>query len=193
MFLNDDKKTVDDMKQLFVGKEIEERALKNREIFFWTDVNDDSAKAVVQKLLYFDSLETKDITLYINSPGGSVTSGMAIYDAMNYIKSDVSTVCMGMAASMGAMLLTCGEKGKRYVWKSARVMIHQPLIGGQMQGPASDIQIHAEEMLRTKDNLNKILSAQSGKSLEEIERDTDRDNYMNAEEAVAYGLVDKVL
>lgn len=193
MFLNDDKKAVEEMKQLFMGREIEERALKNREIFFWTDVNDESAKAVVQKLLYFDSLETKDITLYINSPGGSVTSGMAIYDAMNYIKSDVSTVCMGMAASMGAMLLTCGEKGKRYAWKSARVMIHQPLIGGHMQGPASDIQIHAEEMLRTKDTLNRILAEQTSKTVEEIERDTDRDNYMNAEEAVAYGLIDKVI
>ena len=175
-----------------ISKKIEEGMLKRREIFLWTDVNDESAKDVVQKILYFDGLEKKDITLYINSPGGAITSGMAIYDAMMYAKSDIVTVCMGQAASMGAMLLCAGAKGKRYAWSSARIMIHQPLISGQMQGPASDIQIHAEEMLRIRERLNMILAEATGKSLKEIEADTDRDNFMSAEEAKEYGLIDKV-
>lgn len=175
-----------------ISRKIEEGMLERREIFLWTDVNDDSAKEVVQKILYFDGLEKKDITLFINSPGGAITSGMAIYDAMQYAKSDIVTVCMGQAASMGAMLLCAGAKGKRYAWSNARIMIHQPLISGQMQGPASDIQIHAEEMLRIRETLNQILADASGKTLKEIEADTDRDNFMSAAEAKEYGLIDEV-
>lgn len=193
--MSKDKKNNDFMeniKNAFVGKEIEEQMLQKREIFLWSEVNDETAKSVVQKILYFDSMEKKDITLYINSPGGAISSGLAIYDAMNYAKSDVSTVCMGQAASMGAVLLCAGAKGKRYAWENARVMIHQPLISGNMYGPASDIQIQAEEMLRIREILNEILSAHSGKTVEDIEVDTDRDLFMSAEDAKKYGLIDKV-
>ena len=129
----------EEMKKMFAGREIEEQSLENREIFLWGPVDDDSAKEVVRKILYFDSKSSADITLFINSPGGAITSGMAIYDAMQYAKSDVRTVCMGQAASMGAVLLTAGAKGKRSAWENARVMIHQPLISGNMYAPASDI------------------------------------------------------
>jgi ATP-dependent Clp protease protease subunit len=189
---DDDNNMSEQMKNMFVGKEIEERMLERREIFIWSEINDKTARSVVQKILYFDGLEKKDIKLFINSPGGAISSGLAIYDAITYAKSDISTICMGQAASMGAILLCAGTKGKRYAWENARVMIHQPLIAGNMYGPASDIQIQAEEMLRIREKLNEILAKHTGKSLKEIEADTDRDFFMSAEDAKKYGLIDEV-
>ena len=172
--------------------DIYSRLLNDRIIFLSDEVNDVTASLVVAQLLYLEAQDPdKDIYLYINSPGGSISSGMAIYDTMNYIKCDVSTICVGMAASMGAFLLSSGAKGKRYALPNAEVMIHQPL--GGMQGQASDIKIHADHILRIRAKLNKLLSEQTGKPLEQIELDTERDNYMSAEEACAYGLVDKVI
>jgi len=182
----------DQMKKMFIGSEIQEQMLSRREIFLWGAVDDDSAKSIVQKILFFDGQSDKDITMYINSPGGIISSGLAIYDAMQYARSDFKTICMGQAASMGAVLLTAGTKGKRFAWNNARVMIHQPLISGNMFGPASDIQIQAEEMLRIRSRLNEILASHSGKSLKQIEEDTDRDNFMSAQEAKEYGLIDHV-
>ena len=168
------------------------RLLNDRIIFLSDEVNDATASLVVAQLLYLEAQDPdKDIYLYINSPGGSISSGMAIYDTMNYIKCDVSTICVGMAASMGAFLLSSGAKGKRFALPNAEVMIHQPL--GGMKGQASDIKIHADHILRIREKLNKILSEQTGKPLDVIERDTERDNFMTAEEALAYGLVDKVI
>ena len=172
--------------------DIYSRLLNDRIIFLSDEVNDVTASLVVAQLLYLEAQDPdKDIYLYINSPGGSISSGMAIYDTMNYIKCDVSTICVGMAASMGAFLLSSGAKGKRFALPNAEVMIHQPL--GGMQGQASDIKIHADHILRIRAKLNKMLSEQTGQSLETIERDTERDNYMTADEACAYGLVDKVI
>lgn len=188
-----DSDFMEEMKRAFVGKEIEEQMFERREIFLWSDVNDETAKTVVQKILYFDGLEKKDITIYINSGGGAISSGLAIYDAIRYARSDISTVCMGQASSMGAILLCAGTKGKRYAWENARVMIHQPLIAGNMYGPASEIQIQAEEMLRIRQKLNEILSKHTNKSLKDIEADTDRDLFMSADEAKKYGLIDKIL
>ena len=168
------------------------RLLKDRIIFLDEDVNDVSAGLVVAQLLFLESEDpTKDINLYINSPGGSVTAGMAIYDTMQYVKCDVSTICIGMAASMGAFLLAGGAKGKRYALPNAEVMIHQP--SGGAQGQATEIRIVAEQILKTKKKLNEILAANTGQPLEVIERDTERDNYMTAEEAKAYGLIDEVI
>ena len=168
------------------------RLLKERIIFLDEDVNDISAGLVVAQLLFLESEDpTKDINLYINSPGGSVTAGMAIYDTMQYVKCDVSTICIGMAASMGAFLLAGGAKGKRYALPNAEVMIHQP--SGGAQGQATEIRIVAEQILKTKKKLNEILAANTGQPLEIIERDTERDNYMTAEEAKAYGLIDEVI
>ena len=168
------------------------RLLKDRIIFLDEDVNDVSAGLVVAQLLFLESEDpTKDINLYINSPGGSVTAGMAIYDTMQYVKCDVSTICIGMAASMGAFLLAGGTKGKRYALPNAEVMIHQP--SGGAQGQATEIRIVAEQILKTKKKLNEILAANTGQPLEIIERDTERDNYMTAEEAKAYGLIDEVI
>ena len=168
------------------------RLLKDRIIMLSGEVNDDTANLVVAQLLFLESEDPdKDIYLYINSPGGSVTAGMAIYDTMNYIKADVSTICIGMAASMGAFLLTSGAKGKRFALPNSEIMIHQPL--GGFQGQVTDIDIHASRMLRIKERLNKALSENTGKSYEEICRDTERDNFFSAEEAVEYGLVDKVI
>jgi len=175
-----------------IGKEIQESFLKNRKIFLWSAVDDESAEKVVKQLLYFDSINHDDITLYVNSPGGVISSGLAIYDCMQAVKSDVCTVVTGQAASMGAVLLCGGAKGKRYAWPSSRVMIHQPLLSGQMYGPASDIQIQAEEMLRIRGELNDILAKHSGKSAKVIEKDTERDNFLTAQEAKAYGLIDLV-
>lgn len=183
----------DDKKIESVGAKISEKFLEDRAIFLWEDVNDKTAKAVVQQILYLDSVNNDDITFYINSPGGSISAGLAIYDAMQFAKSDIRTVCMGQAASMGAVLLCAGEAGKRDVWENARVMIHQPLIGGQMHGPASDIEIQAEEMLRIRTILNEILSKHSGADIKKIEDDTDRDNFMSAQDAVDYGLADSVV
>jgi ATP-dependent Clp protease protease subunit len=172
--------------------DIYSRLLNDRIIMLCEEVNDVSASLVVAQLLYLEGQDpTKDISLYINSPGGSVTAGMAIYDTMQYIKCDVSTICMGMAASMGAFLLSSGAKGKRYALPNSEIMIHQPL--GGTQGQASDIKIQAEHILRVKDRLNRILAANTGKPLETIERDTDRDNFMTAQEAAEYGLVDRVI
>ena len=168
------------------------RLLKDRIIFLDEEVNDVSAGLVVAQLLFLESEDpTKDINLYINSPGGSVTAGMAIYDTMQYVKCDVSTICIGMAASMGAFLLAGGTKGKRYALPNADIMIHQP--SGGAQGQATEIRIVAEQILKTKKKLNEILAANTGQPLEIIERDTERDNYMTAEEAKAYGLIDEVI
>ena len=172
--------------------DIYSRLLNDRIIFLADEVNDVTASLVVAQLLYLEAQDPdKDVYLYINSPGGSITAGMAIYDTMNYIKCDVSTICVGMAASMGAFLLSSGAKGKRFALPNAEVMIHQPL--GGMQGQATDIKIHADRILKIKAKLNSLLSEQTGKPLEVIERDTERDNFMSADEAQAYGLIDKVI
>ena len=172
--------------------DIYSRLLKDRIIFLGEEVNDVTASLVVAQLLFLAAEDPdKDINLYINSPGGSVTAGMAIYDTMQYIKPDVSTICIGMAASMGAFLLAGGAKGKRYALPNAEVMIHQP--SGGARGQATDIRIHAENILRTKAKLNQILAENTGKPVEEVERDTERDNFMSAEEAKAYGLIDAVI
>ncbi len=172
--------------------DIYSRLLNDRIIFLSDEVNDVTASLTVAQLLYLEAQDPeKDIYLYINSPGGSISAGMAIYDTMNYIKCDVCTICVGMAASMGAFLLSSGAKGKRFALPNAEVMIHQPL--GGMQGQASDIKIHADHILRIRAKLNKMLAEQTGKPLKTIERDTERDNYMTADEACAYGLVDKVI
>ncbi len=168
------------------------RLLNDRIIILSDEVNDATASLVVAQLLYLEAQDPdKDINLYINSPGGSVSAGMAIYDTMNFVKCDVSTTCIGMAASMGAFLLSSGAKGKRYALPNSEIMIHQPL--GGAQGQASDIKIHAEHILRTRENLNRILAENTGRPLEEIERDTERDNFMRASEAAEYGLIDRVI
>ena len=171
------------------------RLLKDRIIFLSEDVNHASASLVVAQLLFLESEDPdKEIYLYINSPGGSITDGMAIVDTINYIKCPVSTVCIGMAASMGAVLLACGTKGKRLATPNSEIMIHQPLIGGGgLSGQTTEIKIHADHMVRTREKLNKLLSEKTGQSLEVIERDTERDNYMTAEQALAYGLIDGIL
>ncbi|OIQ88733.1 ATP-dependent Clp protease proteolytic subunit [mine drainage metagenome] len=172
--------------------DIYSRLLKERVVFLVGPVNDMSANLVVAQLLFLEADNPdKDISLYINSPGGSVTAGMAIFDTMHFVKPDVSTLCIGQAASMGALLLTAGAKGKRYCLPNSRVMIHQPL--GGFQGQASDIEIHAREILYLRERLNQIMADQTGQSLEAVERDTDRDNFMSAEQSVKYGLVDKVI
>ena len=172
--------------------DIYSRLLKERVIFMVGPVNDMTANLIVAQLLFLEAENPdKDISLYINSPGGSVTAGMAIYDTMQFIKPDVSTLCIGQAASMGALLLTAGAKGKRFCLPNSRVMIHQPL--GGFQGQASDIEIHAKEILYLKDKLNKIMAHHTGKSVDAIANDTDRDNFMSAEESVKYGLVDKMI
>ena len=171
--------------------DIYSRLLNDRIIFLSDEVNDTTASLVVAQLLYLEAQDPdKDIYLYINSPGGSITSGMAIYDTMNYIKCDVSTICIGMAASMGAFLLSSGTKGKRIALPNSEIMIHQPL--GGARGQATDIKIQADLILRTRDNLNKILAENTGKPIDVIARDTERDNYMTAQEALEYGLVDKI-
>lgn len=172
--------------------DIYSRLLKDRIIFLGTAIDDTVANAVVAQLLFLAADNPdKDIQMYINSPGGSVSAGLAIYDTMQHIKPAVSTICVGMAASMGAVLLTAGEKGKRFALPNSEVMIHQPL--GGAQGQASDIQIHAEHIIRTREKLNKILSERTGKPLDQVEVDTDRDRFMSAEEAKAYGLIDDVI
>lgn len=168
------------------------RLLNDRIVMLNEEVNNTTASLVVAQLLYLEGQDaSKDINLYINSPGGSVTDGFAIYDTMQYIKCDVSTICMGLAASMGAFLLTAGAKGKRYALPNSEIMIHQPL--GKTQGQATDMRIHTENILKTRDRINKILAERTGQPLEKIERDTERDNFMMANEAMEYGLVDKVI
>ena len=171
------------------------RLLKDRIIFLAEDVNHVSASLVVAQLLFLESEDPdKEIFLYINSPGGSITDGMAIVDTINYIKCPVSTICIGMAASMGAVLLASGAKGKRYATPNAEILIHQPLIaGGGLSGQTTEIKIHADHMVKTREKLNKLLSDRTGQSLETIEKDTERDNYMTAEQALAYGLIDGIL
>ena len=172
--------------------DIYSRLLKDRIIMLSGEVTDDLANLIVAQLLFLESEDPdKDIYLYINSPGGSVTAGMAIYDTMNYIKADVSTICMGMAASMGAFLLSSGAKGKRYTLPNAEIMIHQPL--GGFQGQVTDIDIHAKRMLKIKEKMNKILSENTGKPLEELKKDVERDHFLDGDEATEYGLVDKVI
>ena len=171
------------------------RLLKDRIIYLGEDVNPTTSSLIVAQMLFLESEDPdKEIYFYINSPGGSITDGMAIVDTMNYIKCPVETVCVGMAASMGAVLLTAGEKGKRFAMPNSEIMIHQPLIGGGgLSGQATEIKIHADHLVRTREKLNKFLSERTGKSLEVIERDTERDNYMRAEEALEYGLIDGIM
>lgn len=174
--------------------DIYSRLLKERIVFLVGPVTDESANLVVAQLLFLESENPdKDIFFYINSPGGSVTAGMSIYDTMNFIKPDVSTLCLGQAASMGAFLLSAGEKGKRFALPNSRIMIHQPLISGGLGGQASDIEIHARELLKIKEKLNRLMAKHCGRDLADLERDTDRDNFMSAEEAEEYGLIDQVL
>lgn len=168
------------------------RLLNDRIIILSDQVDDHTASLIVAQLLYLEAQDPeKDISFYINSPGGSISAGMAIYDTMHYIKCDVSTICVGMAASMGAFLLSSGAPGKRFALPNSEILIHQPL--GGMQGQASDIKIHADHIIRVRERMNRILSEQTGRPLEEIQRDTDRDNFMTADEACAYGLIDKVM
>ncbi len=181
----DKKSSVDNM--------IEEKLLEKREIYLWGAVDDESAEKIVKRIIYLNNTGTGDITIYLNSPGGSISSGLAIYDAMQASKNPVAVVCMGQAASMGAVLLCAGAKGKRLIWPNARVMIHQPLISGSMYAPATDIKIQAEEMLRIRQILNNILVKHSGKTFDQIEQDTDRDYYLSAKDALEYGLVDKIV
>lgn len=171
--------------------DIYSRLLKDRIIILSGEINDNLANSIVAQLLYLDSINNDTINLYINSPGGSITSGMAIYDTMNFIKSDVSTICIGLSASMAAFLLSSGKKGKRFCLPNSEVMIHQPL--GGAQGQATEIKIAAERILKLKDKLNTILAKNTGKSLKQIERDTERDNFMDSNEAFEYGIVDKIL
>ena len=172
--------------------DIYSRLLNDRIVMLCDEVNDTTASLVVAQLLYLEGQDPdKDISLYINSPGGSITAGMAIYDTMNYIKCDVSTICIGMAASMGAFLLSAGAKGKRYALPNSEIMIHQPL--GGMQGQASDIKIHADRIIKMREKLNTILAERTGQTLEKVTADTDRDNFLSAYEACEYGLIDKVI
>lgn len=172
--------------------DIYSRLLNDRIVFLADEVNDVTASLVVAQLLFLEAQDPdKDICLYINSPGGSVSAGLAIYDTMNFIKCDVSTTCIGMAASMGAFLLSSGARGKRFALPNSEIMIHQPL--GGMQGQASDIKIHADHIIKTREKLNEILAKNTGRPMEEIIRDTDRDNFLSADEAMAYGLIDKVI
>ena len=174
--------------------DIYSRLLKERIVFLVGPVTDESANLVVAQLLFLESENPdKDIFFYINSPGGSVTAGMSIYDTMNFIKPHVSTLCLGQAASMGAFLLSAGEKGKRFALPNSRIMIHQPLISGGLAGQASDIEIHAKELLKIKEKLNRLLAKHCDRDLADLERDTDRDNYRSADEAKEYGLIDQVL
>jgi len=170
------------------------RLLKDRIIFLSEDVNQTSASLVIAQMLFLESEDPdKEISFYINSPGGSITDGMAIFDTINYLKCPVSTMCVGMAASMGAFLLAAGTKGKRYATPNAEIMIHQPLISGGLSGQTTEIKIHADHMVKTREKLNKILSERTGKPLEQIERDTERDNFMTAQEALEYGIIDEIL
>ena len=174
--------------------DIYSRLLKDRIIFLGEEVNDVSAGLIVSQLLFLEAEDPgKDIQLYINSPGGSITAGMAIYDTMQYIKCDVSTICIGMAASMGAFLLSSGAKGKRISLPNSEIMIHQPLISGGLSGQCTDIKIQSDHLVRIRQRMNEILAANTGKPIETIERDTERDNYMYAQEALEYGLIDKVM
>ena len=170
------------------------RLLKDRIIFLSEDVNHVTASLIVAQMLFLESEDPdKEISFYINSPGGSITDGMAIVDTMNYIKCPVSTICVGLAASMGSVLLTCGAKGKRFATPNSEILIHQPLISGGLAGQTTEIKIHADHMVKTREKLNKLLSEKTGQSLEQIEKDTERDHYMTAQEALEYGLIDEII
>lgn len=170
------------------------RLLKDRIIFLSEDVNHVTASLVIAQMLFLESEDPdKEISFYINSPGGSITDGMAIVDTMNYIKCPVSTICIGLAASMGSVLLTCGAKGKRFATPNSEILIHQPLISGGLSGQTTEIKIHADHMVKTREKLNKLLSEKTGQSLEQIEKDTERDHYMTAQEALEYGLIDEII
>ena len=175
--------------------DIYSRLLKDRIIMLTEDVNSASASTIIAQMLFLESEDPdKEINLYINSPGGSVTDGMGIIDTMNYIKCPVTTICIGMAASMGALLLTCGEKGKRFATPNAEILIHQPLIsGGGISGQTTEIKIHADQMVKTREKINRIISETTGKPLEQVEKDTDRDHYLTAQEALEYGLIDGIM
>lgn len=174
--------------------DIYSRLLNDRIIMLSEQIDDNTASVVVAELIYLEGQDPdKDIHLYINSPGGSITAGMAIFDTMNYIKCDVSTICIGLAASMGSLLLTAGAKGKRFALPNSEIMIHQPLISGGLSGQCTDIKIHSDHLVRTREKLNQILSERTGQPLEVIARDTERDNFMTAAEALEYGLIDKVI
>ena len=176
-----------------VRHEIDRKLLSERKVSLWGQVNDSNSRQVIERLLYLDSHRKKDdIYLYINSPGGLITSGMAIYDTMQMIESNVATICMGLAASMGALLLCGGHKGKRFAFPHSRIMIHQPLISGQIIAPAVDIKIQADEIRKIRDELNRIIAEGTGRPLKQVEEDTDRDYHLNAQEALEYGIVDKV-
>ncbi len=192
---NEEIKKEDDKKEeLGYAKQLEKILIEQRKIFFWGAVEEKTAKDAVAKLLLLDSLKPgEEIKMYINSPGGSVTDGMVIYDTMQMISSPVSTICMGMCASMGALLLSGGAKGKRYIYPSGEVMIHQPSLGGYIQGVSADLEIHAEQIRKTKEMGANILAANCGKSFEQIMKDFDRDYWMNPKEAVEYGIVDGIL
>ena len=170
------------------------RLLKDRIIFLNEDVNPTTASLVIAQMLFLESEDPdKEISFYINSPGGSITDGMAIVDTMNYIKCPVSTICVGLAASMGSVLLTCGAKGRRFATPNSEILIHQPLISGGLAGQTTEIKIHADHMVKTREKLNKLLSEKTGQSLEQIEKDTERDHYMTAQEALEYGLIDEII
>lgn len=177
-----------------IDHRIESKQLNERKIYLWSQVDDHSARDLVEKIIYLDTMDSEeDITLYINSPGGSVTAGMAILDAMNLARSNISTVVMGMAASFAAVLLCAGTRGKRYAYPHSRVMIHQPHISGQIIAPAADIRIHAEQIRQSRDELNRIIAEATGQPLEQVEKDTDRDYFLNAVESRDYGLVDSII
>lgn len=182
------------LENMFSSRQFDKKFLEQRKVFLWGAVDDDSAKDIVNRLLYLDTIEPgKEISFYINSPGGMVTSGMVIYDTMQMIKSPVSTICMGFAASMASILLSGGEKGSRFVFPSGEVLIHQPLIGGMYRGVSADLEIQAEQMQKTKEQSARILAENCGHNIEKILHDFDRDYWMNAKEAVDYGIVDKVV
>lgn len=190
----DEKSLKDTLENLSDTKIFSKKFLEKRKIFLWGAVTDDSAKDIVNRLLYLESTKPgEEISLYINSPGGVVTSGMVIYDTMKMISSPVSTICMGLAASMGSILLSAGEKGKRFIYPSGRVMIHQPSIGGLIQGQATDIAIHANEIIKTKHMGAKILAENCGQTMEKVLNDFERDYWMDSKESVDYGIVDKIL
>ncbi len=190
---DDDDNTKELIESLGELNKFNKKFLEKRQIFLWGPVNDDSARDIVNRLMYLESMDPgKDITFFISSPGGVVTSGLVIYDTMNMISSKVSTVCIGLAASMASILLSAGEKGKRFIWPSGKVLIHQPSIGGVIQGPASDLEIQAREIVRTKERSAQILADRCGKKVDEIIEDFDRDYWMDAKESIKYGIVDKI-
>jgi ATP-dependent Clp protease protease subunit len=192
--LNDDSNETENLKKLPLSEMMRRKFLEERKIFFWGEVNDDSARLATEQLLYLEAVDPgKEITIYLNSPGGSITAGMAVYDTMKLISSEIKIVVVGLAASMGSVFLCGGTKGKRLLYPHSRVLIHQPLIMGTMRGAAVDIHIQAQEMEKLREEMNKILAESSGQPMEKIQKDTDRDFYLNAVEAIEYGLADAIV